>query len=154
MLRVPITTGVCNLALVLPLPPLLCSCSPGSYGMAGLAFSGPRVQGASVLLDQDVVSEKAAEAALQRLKAANFPERHTLGFMFACLGRGQNHYGKRNVEADAFRKVFPNTPLFGFFGNGEIGCDRIAAGSYSLCEADTDGMQHTYTTVMVLVHLG
>ncbi|KAJ8252499.1 hypothetical protein COCON_G00218110 [Conger conger] len=135
-------------------------CGQGSYGLSGLALSGSRVQGASVLLDQDVATEKDAEAVLRRLKAANFPERNTLGFMFACLGRGHNHYGKRNVEADTFRKVFPNTPLFGFFGNGEIGCDRIATSSYTLSEAsgasesDTDSMQHTYTTVMVLVHLG
>ncbi|XP_064168261.1 F-box only protein 22 isoform X1 [Anguilla rostrata] len=130
-------------------------CGRGSYGMAGLALSGARVQGASVLLEQDVVSEKSAEAAVQRLKAANLPERNTLGLMFACLGRGHNYYGgKRNVEADAFRKVFPNTPLFGFFGNGEIGCDRIVTGSYTLTDTDTDSLQHTYTTVMVLVHLG
>ncbi|KAJ8344561.1 hypothetical protein SKAU_G00318900 [Synaphobranchus kaupii] len=130
-------------------------CGRGCYGMTGLALSGSRIQGASVLLDQDVVSEKSAEATLQRLKAANIPERNTLGFMFACLGRGHNYYGgKRNVEADAFRKVFPNTPLFGFFGNGEIGCDRIVTGSYTLSQTDTESLQHSYTTVMVLVHLG
>ncbi|KAJ8248770.1 hypothetical protein GJAV_G00227550 [Gymnothorax javanicus] len=130
-------------------------CGQGVYGMAGLALSGARIQSASVLLEPDVVSEKAAEAAMQRLKAAGLPERNTLGLMFACLGRGRNFYsGKRNVEADAFRKVFPNTPLFGFFGNGEIGCDRIVTGSYTLSEMETDSLQHTYTTVMVLVHLG
>ncbi|KAG7473408.1 hypothetical protein MATL_G00095540 [Megalops atlanticus] len=130
-------------------------CGRGSYGVVGLALSGSRIQGASVLLDQDVSSEKSAEAAIQRLKSANIPERNTLGFMFACVGRGHNYYsGKRNVEADTFRKVFPNTPLFGFFGNGEIGCDRIVTGNYTLTETDPDSLQHGYTTVMTLVHLG
>lgn len=130
-------------------------CSQGAYGVVGLALSGPKVQGASVLLDQDISNPKAAEATIQRLKAAKIPERNTLGFMFACVGRGQNYYhNQANVEADAFHKVFPNTPLFGLFGNGEIGCDRIVKDDYTLCDADTDSLQHEYTTVMTLVHLG
>ncbi|KAL4658718.1 F-box only protein 22 [Arapaima gigas] len=130
-------------------------CGRNSYGVAGLTLSGPRIQGASVLLDQDVNTEKAAEVAVQRLKAANIPERNTLGFMFACVGRGSSYYGgKHNVEADAFRKVFPTIPLFGFFGNGEIGCDRIVTGNYILTDVDTGNLQHGYTTVMALVHLG
>ncbi|KAK9542543.1 hypothetical protein VZT92_000397 [Zoarces viviparus] len=135
-------------------PPRHC-CSQGSFGVVGLALSGPKVQGASVLLDQEVSNPKAAEAAIQRLKAAKIPERNTLGFMFACVGRGQNYYhNQANVEADAFHKVFPNTPLFGLFGNGEIGCDRIVKEDYTLCDTDTDSLQHEYTTVMTLVHLG
>ncbi|XP_006779932.1 F-box only protein 22 [Neolamprologus brichardi] len=130
-------------------------CSQGSYGVIGLALSGPKVQGASVLLEEDVISAKAAEATIRRLKAAKIPEKNTLGFMFACVGRGQNYYNNQsNVEADAFRKVFPNTPLFGLFGNGEIGCDRIIKDDYTLCDTDTDNLQHEYTTVMTLVHLG
>ncbi|XP_077477523.1 F-box only protein 22 [Stigmatopora argus] len=135
-------------------PTRLC-CGRGGYGMVGLALSGPKVQGASVLLDQDVSTPKEAESTIRRLKAANIPERNTLGFMFACVGRGQNYYNnQRNVEADAFRKVFPGVPLFGLFGNGEIGCDRIVKDDYTLCDDDTDCLQHEYTTVMTLVHLG
>ncbi|AWP01822.1 putative F-box only protein 22 [Scophthalmus maximus] len=130
-------------------------CSQGAYGVVGLALSGPKVQGASVLLDQDVNSPKEAEATLRRLKAAKIPERNTLGFMFACVGRGQNYYNNQtNVEADAFHKVFPNTPLFGLFGNGEIGCDRIIKDDCTLCDTGTNSLQHEYTTVMTLVHLG
>ncbi|XP_030582198.1 F-box only protein 22 [Archocentrus centrarchus] len=135
-------------------PPRQC-CSQGTYGVMGLALSGPKVQGASVLLEEDVISGKAAEATIRRLKAAKIPEKNTLGFMFACVGRGQNYYSNQsNVEADAFHKVFPNTPLFGLFGNGEIGCDRIIKDDYTLCDTDTDSLQHEYTTVMTLVHLG
>ncbi|KAF3686237.1 F-box only protein 22 [Channa argus] len=135
-------------------PPRHC-CSQGAYGAVGLALSGPKVQGASVLLDQDISNPKAAEATIRRLKAAKIPERNTLGFMFACVGRGYNYYSNQNnVEAEAFHKVFPNTPLFGLFGNGEIGCDRIVKDDYTLCDNDTDGLQHEYTTVMTLVHLG
>ncbi|XP_029904370.1 F-box only protein 22 [Myripristis murdjan] len=135
-------------------PPRQC-CGQGAYGVVGLALSGPKVQGASVLLEQDISSPKAAEATIRRLKAAKIPERNTLGFMFACVGRGHNYYNNQsNVEADAFRKVFPNIPLFGLFGNGEIGCDRIVKDDYTLCDTETDSLQHEYTTVMTLVHLG
>ncbi|NXE22641.1 FBX22 protein, partial [Ardeotis kori] len=131
---------------------------PGdACGVVGLAFSGPQIQSATVLLDQDVADERTAEAAMQRLKAANIPERNTIGFMFACVGRGYRHYKtKRNMEADAFRKFFPNVPLFGFFGHGEIGCDRIVTGNFVLreCNDIKDDLLHGYTTVMTLIHLG
>ncbi|XP_062998261.1 F-box only protein 22 [Elgaria multicarinata webbii] len=128
-----------------------------SCGVVGLAFSGPQIQSATILLDQDVIDERTAEAAMQRLKAANIPEHNSLGFMFACVGRGYQHYKtKPNLEADAFRKFFPNVPLFGFFGHGEIGCDRIVTGNFILREYnDTkDDLLHGYTTVMTLIHLG
>lgn len=128
-----------------------------SYGVVGVAFSGPQLQSATVLLDQDVIDERTVEAAMQRLKAANIPEHNTIGFMFACVGRGYQHYKtKRNLEADAFRKLFPNVPLFGFFGHGEIGCDRIVTGNFILreCNDVKDDLLHGYTTVMTLIHLG
>lgn len=134
------------------------SVQPGdACGVVGLAFSGPQIQSATVLLDQDVADERTAEAAMQRLKAANIPEHNTIGFMFACVGRGYRHYKtKRNMEADAFRKLFPNVPLFGFFGHGEIGCDRIVTGNFVLreCNDIKDDLLHGYTTVMTLIHLG
>lgn len=111
-----------------------------------------------MLLSEDVSDEKAAEAAVQRLKAAGIPERDTVGFMFACVGRGFQYYrAKGNVEADAFRKFFPSVPLFGFFGNGEIGCDRIVTGNFILrkCNEVKDAdLFHSYTTIMALIHLG
>uniref|UniRef100_A0A8C6EB89 F-box protein 22 n=1 Tax=Moschus moschiferus TaxID=68415 RepID=A0A8C6EB89_MOSMO len=127
-------------------------------GVVGLSFSGHQVQGATVLLNEDVNDEKTADAAMQRLKAANIPEQNTIGFMFACVGRGFQYYrAKKNVEADAFRKFFPSVPLFGFFGNGEIGCDRIVTGNFILkkCnEFNYNDLFHSYTTIMALIHLG
>lgn len=126
--------------------------------MVGLSFSGHRIQSATVLLSEDVNDAKTAEAAMQRLKAASIPEQNTIGFMFACVGRGFQYYrAKGNVEADAFRKFFPSVPLFGFFGNGEIGCDRIVTGNFILrkCnEVKEEDLFHSYTTIMALIHLG
>lgn len=127
-------------------------------GVVGLSFSGHRIQSATVLLNEDVNDVKTAEAAMQRLKAASIPEENTIGFMFACVGRGVQYYrAKRNVESDAFRKFFPSVPLFGFFGNGEIGCDRIVTGNFILrrcSEVKEEDLFHSYTTIMALVHLG
>ncbi|KAM5125097.1 F-box only protein 22 [Mantella aurantiaca] len=125
-------------------------------GVVGLALSGQQIQGASVLLDQDVYDEKTADSAMQRLKAANIPTDNSVGLMFACVGRGEQHYKKKNVEADSFRKHFPAVPLLGFFGNGEIGCDRVVSGSFTLreCNEEKDSLLHGYTTVMTLLHFG
>ncbi|XP_069836228.1 F-box only protein 22 isoform X2 [Dendropsophus ebraccatus] len=125
-------------------------------GVVGLALSGPQIQGATVLLDQDVSDEKTTDSAMQRLKAANIPEQNSIGLMFACVGRGEMHYKKKNVEADSFRKNFPNVPLFGFFGNGEIGCDRVVSGNFTLreCNGEKDNLLHGYTTVMTIIHFG
>lgn len=87
----------------------------------GIAICGERVRAASVILDRGVRRKKAVDKAMARLKACNFPLRNSFGFMFACTGRGRDHYGEPNVEADAFQASFPQTPLFGFFGSGEIG---------------------------------
>ncbi|XP_026565449.1 F-box only protein 22 [Pseudonaja textilis] len=137
---------------------LTCHTQPAeSCGVVSLAFSGAQIQCASVLLDQDVTDEKLAEAAMRRLKAANIPERHSLAFMFACVGRGRQHYqNKVNLEADTFRKFFPAVPLFGFFGHGEIGCDRIVTGNFVLreCREAKDNLLHSYTTVVMLLHFG
>lgn len=140
-----------------------CPVDVDGTGVVGLSVSGQHVQSATVLLSEDVSDEKAVEASVQRLKAAGIPERDTVGFMFACVGRGAQFYRARgNVEADAFRKAFPGVPLFGFFGNGEIGCDRIVTGHFALrrcsevrdSEVREEDLFHSYTTVLALVHLG
>ncbi|CAH2273168.1 Hypothetical predicted protein [Pelobates cultripes] len=122
----------------------------------GLTFSGPRIQAASVLLDISVNKVDTADSVIQRLKAANIPEENSIGLMFACNGRGEQHYGKDNVEADLFRKHFPSIPLFGFFGNGEIGCDRVVGASFTLreCCDNRDELLHGYCTVMTIIHFG
>ncbi|KAM4675503.1 F-box only protein 22 [Discoglossus pictus] len=125
-------------------------------GVVGLALSGSQIQGATVLLEQDVYDEKTVDSVMQRLKAANIPEHNSIGLMFSCIGRGEQHYKKSNVEADSFRKHFPNVPLLGFFGNGEIGCDRVVSGNFTLreCNDVKDDLLHGYTTVMTLIHFG
>ena len=40
---------------------------------------------------------------------------------FSCTGRGRRMFGKSRHDASAVDRTFPDLPLAGFFGNGELG---------------------------------
>jgi small ligand-binding sensory domain FIST len=68
------------------------------------------------------------DASLQDLKTLlgnyqkNHPPKSACGaLMFSCLGRGEGLYLRPNVDSLLFQDFLPNTPLGGFFCNGEIG---------------------------------
>ena len=42
------------------------------------------------------------------------------GLLFSCLGRGPYFYGGVDLDLSLLRLQFPNMPLIGFYGNGEI----------------------------------
>lgn len=48
-----------------------------------------------------------------------------LAFQVSCCGRGKDYHSKENFESNMFLKEFPNVPLVGFFGYGEIGVDYL-----------------------------
>ncbi|CAL4221015.1 unnamed protein product, partial [Meganyctiphanes norvegica] len=100
------------------------------------------------------------------LKSCGLPEKQSMAFFFSCCGRGKLWYQQRgdnandytNVETKAFKKVFPNTPIFGFFGTGEIGITFLP--KFGNEEDPTEGSQqkkrrkkvfHQFTTVIVLL---
>ena len=86
---------------------------------SGFVIAGEGVQAASVRLQRSVRSEKKLVAELQKLKSSGINEENSFAFMFACCGRGENHYrGRVGLEANTFVKMFPRTPLVGLFGNG------------------------------------
>lgn len=60
--------------------------------------------------------------------------------LFACLGRGENLYQVPNFDSDLFRNLFPDTPLGGFFCNGEIG------------QVGNQTFLHGYTSVFGIIH--
>ncbi|HLZ66150.1 MAG TPA: FIST N-terminal domain-containing protein [Aliidongia sp.] len=47
------------------------------------------------------------------------------GVYFSCVGRGPGFFGGEGAEMAAIRDRLGDIPLVGFFGNGEIACDRI-----------------------------
>ncbi|WP_191090488.1 FIST C-terminal domain-containing protein [Dechloromonas sp. CZR5] len=64
-------------------------------------------------------------AAEQQIRAAfaNHREHHVppaFALMFSCIGRGPLFYGNDDRDLQAFREHFPDTPLLGAYGTGQI----------------------------------
>ena len=57
----------------------------------------------------------------QALNAAVNPKKAPdLALMFSCIGRGPLFYGSDDRDLQAFREQFPETPLLGAYGYGQI----------------------------------
>lgn len=41
--------------------------------------------------------------------------------LFPCMGRGPNFFGNRDRDLDVLRATFPELPIIGMYGNGELG---------------------------------
>jgi hypothetical protein len=142
---------------------------------SGFIICGEKVQSASVMLPRKIKSEKKVAAELQKLKDSGICEENSFAFMFACCGRGQNHYrGKSGIESSVFNRMFPKTPLVGVFGNGEIGLSYIpkfpdsgkSAPSSSSTPPSSSSTRttppslrpgqflHSFTTIFVMVSFG
>lgn len=139
---------------------------PTQQGSLGIAISGSNVATASVLIPSTVTKPKFLERYMKELKSCGLPETQSMAFFFSCCGRGKLWYQQRgdnandytNVETKAFKKVFPNTPIFGFFGAGEIGISFLP--NFGNDEDLTEGTQqkkrkkkffHQFTTIIVLL---
>ncbi|KAK0178800.1 hypothetical protein PV327_007650 [Microctonus hyperodae] len=114
-----------------------------------ILISGVNVKCWSTLVDDSDETEESVMAALKELKNQVKLQRHTIGFMFACVARGVNWYGgEENVESKIFKKVFPDVPLIGSFGNGEYGIR-----SHNKCPF-IDGLDHQYSTTFMILTYG
>lgn len=83
----------------------------------------------------------AQDMMLKQLKTAKnelgAPPKFAL--MFPNIGRGAEFFNGRDRDLDLFKEIFPETPLIGFYGNGEI------APGHRL-----NGLIHRYSTVFSL----
>ena len=103
----------------------------------GLAFCGENIEVASVLIESSVRARDKIDAKIRTLKETGIRvDKHTIGFMLACVGRGHHLHHTGNVEADIFKRHFPGVPLFGVFGNGEIGYNYLP--DYTSQEKDSN----------------
>ncbi|KAG0716856.1 F-box only protein 22 [Chionoecetes opilio] len=132
----------------------------------GVAVSGPNIMAASVVIPSSVDNPKNIGRYMLMLKSCGLPEKQSMAFMFTCCGRGHTSwlsipkkFSYENVETKAFRRIFPNTPIFGFFGRGEIGITHLP--KYPAAEGGGAGGEaspkkrrrafHQYTTIIVLL---
>ena len=88
----------------------------------------PFLQRDTQLEPREVRSEAAVRTAAER------DMRHTLdriqstlsstptfGLLFPCMGRGPYFYGGIDRDLELVKQRYPDMPLIGFYGNGEIG---------------------------------
>ncbi|XP_022110251.1 F-box only protein 22-like [Acanthaster planci] len=133
-----------------------------------VAFSGARVKAASLVLNHSITTWEKARQKLQELKKVGLSEKRSLAFVFSCVGRGRHFYKAEDVESGAFHEVFPDTPLVGFFGGGEYGCDNLTLGENVRDKADADcttpgwktaqkklpSLEQSFTCVICLLSFG
>ena len=55
-----------------------------------------------------------------RLRLQTSKAQPDFGLLFSCLGRGPYFYGGVDRDLSLLRAQFPDMPLIGFYGNGEI----------------------------------
>jgi hypothetical protein len=95
----------------------------------GLVVTGDRsrVQIRQVVLQPDIRTRDAVRAKLKQLKSSHNDNCSlTFAFQVSCVARGSEFYNhEANVECSEFRNLFPQTPLIGIFGNGELGHDYL-----------------------------
>ncbi|XP_013146917.1 PREDICTED: uncharacterized protein LOC106109836 [Papilio polytes] len=80
---------------------------------------------------------------------------HSIALKLSCVGRDQKHV----IEQDCFRDAFPDTPISGCYGNGELGINhptRVkaepsspAAKRYKDDSEPHHGLMYSYSTVFV-----
>jgi small ligand-binding sensory domain FIST len=92
-------------------------------------------------LRQPQAAEHDMNAMIQRLCADTLAS-PAFGLMFPCLGRGPWFYGGEDRDIQALTRRFPDLPLIGFYGNGEIahldGANRLLQYSVVLALGYTD----------------
>ena len=91
--------------------------------------------------------ENAAEETILKKLSESKDELEKLGksaefcLMFPNISRGPAFYNGRDRDLELYRQVFPNVPMIGFYGNGEIAPGHKLA-----------GLIHRYSTVFSIFY--
>ena len=88
-------------------------------GSGALAAAAPMSPGQIVQFH--LRDARTADADLREMLAMHEASAPDGALMFSCVGRGQALFGDANHDSAAFRSIFGDVPLGGFFCNGEIG---------------------------------
>jgi F-box protein 22 len=108
-----------------------------------------------VVLETHMQTREVIRDKLKQLKSTENKESFSFGIQISCVARGSEFYNdEQNVECSEFRNLFPNTPLIGIFGNGEIGHDYLPnSNQTSQQEINTQDLFLSYSTVFSLISL-
>lgn len=85
-----------------------------------LTLSTPLQAGEKIIwaIRQPLAAEQDMRQTLKA--AAEGRNKPAFGLMFSCIGRGPLFYGDDDHDLLAFREMFPETPLLGAYGSGQI----------------------------------
>ena len=64
--------------------------------------------------------EQARHELDLKLTLARHPGAPDYALLFSCAGRGPAFFDGRDADWESVRRLYPGTPLIGFYGNGEI----------------------------------
>lgn len=98
-----------------PAIPILSANADGSLTLAAPLAPGDRISWA---IRQPLAAEDDMRQALQAVASEN--PQPDFALMFSCIGRGPLFYGDDDRDLLAFRQQFPDTPLLGAYGSGQI----------------------------------
>lgn len=93
-----------------------------------IKLSDPNLQSWSVVLPRSCKSSHHIEKKLEDLKNNIQLKKYSLALMFACCARS----GIMDLEVGLFKKVFPQIPLAGLNGDGEIGLNTLNKGKLKI----------------------
>jgi small ligand-binding sensory domain FIST len=94
---------------------LLSANADGSLTLADTLKEGETITWA---IRQPLAAEQEMREALT--STVNPKKRPNFALMFSCIGRGPLFYGNDDRDLVAFRDTFPDTPLLGAYGTGQI----------------------------------
>ena len=69
---------------------------------------------------QPLAAERDMRHTLDRIQST-LSSTPAFGLLFPCMGRGPYFYGGIDRDLELVKQRFPDMPLIGFYGNGEIG---------------------------------
>ncbi|XP_043268294.1 uncharacterized protein [Venturia canescens] len=110
-----------------------------------ILISGPSVRSWTAILPYALRTKAKVLEKLEKLRQKVVLQKHSMAFMFACEGRGERMFREPNVEASAFKQLFPDVPL--------VGCSGV--GEYGNCSIDRSSeFHHQYSTIFMIVTYG
>ncbi|CAF1132485.1 unnamed protein product [Adineta steineri] len=127
-----------------------------SCDACGIVITGDkkRLHIGEILLESDIRTREQISDKFKKLKYLDTNEYLSFAIQISCIARGEDYYNDENVECSEFRKLFPNTPLIGVFGNGELGHDFLPNSNQKITKQQTGkDLFRGYSSVFTLISL-
>ena len=123
------------------------SCCRQPSSVIVVTLSGPGIKTWSTIITSKCYKEEQIEKKLKSLKDKVQLKKFSIGFMFSCIAR----VAEKKMETQVFKRVFPEVPLVGGFGDGEFGENTIQD---SPSDKGEPTRSYEYTTIFMILTYG